>query len=90
MDAVSRLPAPMPRLRLSRIPDLECQQNVAGQTAPLRVARIDVQHAIDDDRPGPVHGATMGQNAIHRCVFARRVDLPKQPRIVRRISANSR
>ena len=52
MDAVSRLSTPMPRLRLSRIADLECQQNVAGQAAPAanQFSTYDPHTVVDRPR----------------------------------------
>jgi hypothetical protein len=64
---------------LSGIPDFECQQGVAGQTAPLPVAGIYVEHTVNDRWAGSVHGTPTGRNAIHCGIVARRVHLPKQP-----------
>ena len=65
--------------RLSGIANPEGQQDIAGSTAPLRVARIHVEHAVHNDWSGSVDRSPTRLNAIRRGVVARRVDRPKQP-----------
>ena len=68
---------------LSGISDLEGQQDIAGQTAPLRVAGIHVEHAVHDGWARSLHRTPTCRNAIHSGVVARRVNRPKQPRMAR-------
>jgi hypothetical protein len=63
---------------MSGISDLEGQQDITGQTAPLRVAGIHVEHAVHDGWAGSLHRTPTCRNAIHCGVVARRVEGPKQ------------
>src|SRR5215470_8194950 len=65
----------------------EHEQNVAGNTAPLRETGIEVEHTIDEYGARAVQGAAVSRNAIHRGVVARRVKFPEKPSAVGRVGA---
>ena len=73
--------------RCSRTAYLESEQHVARNAAPLRVARIYVDHAVDNYRAGSIDSTAVRRYAIDRGVIARRIELPKQSSVVCRVGA---
>ena len=70
--------------------DAKCEQDVTRDlpTSPP-VTRRHVQNAINHNRTGPVDGAAVRRNAIHRLELTIRIEFPEQRSVLRRVCADA-